>query len=250
VRSACLVLILVALVVSITAVGALAVPYNTLLDPLESRDSTLANTNSGVFFALALDGNGAGMSGGGKKLIYDSSYFPSTGTVAFDVNPLNGYYGTILDTIGVLSTHPGDFTVHYYSSVSKIFFDMTDANNHWQRLSTDMSPDTWSRVGISYSSGGIQLYINGQLRGNTTGSFSRANNADDVYVGDMDLDYLVNCVPPPLPGFVGFIDNLQTSSVGNDQLLISPSSVPEPGTLMVLLSGLASSALAFRKRRR
>lgn len=246
-RSACLVLILVALVVSITAVGALAVPYNTLLDPLESKDSALANINSGVFFAPALDGNGAGMSGGGKKLIYDSSYFPSTGTVAFDIRPTNGYYGTILDTIGTLSTNPGDFTVHYYSAVNLIFFDMVDANNQWHRISTDIFADTWSRIGISYSASGIQLYVDGELRNDTAGLFSRATNADNVYLGDMDADYYV---PSALPGFVGFIDNLQTSSVGNDQLLISPSSVPEPGTLMVLLSGLASSALAFRKRRR
>jgi hypothetical protein len=249
VRSACSILILVALVVSITAVGALAGPYTALVDPLESAGSTLAKTNSGVAFVPALDGNGAAFSGGGTKLIYDSSYFPSTGTVAFDVKPINGYYGTILDTIGTLSTQPGDFTVHYYATnnVDRIYFDMWDINNHFQRIHANMAPDVWSRVGISYSDSGIQLYINGQLEADTAGTFSRSSNADDVYLGDMDKDYYV---PSALPGFVGYIDNLQTSNVGNDKLLISPSSVPEPGTLLVLLSGLASSALAFRKRRR
>ena len=93
----------------------------------------------------------------------------------------------------------------------------------------------------------MRLYVNGlQTGAYTTAAFTRADISNDIYVGDFDPDYWV---PNRVAGFVGMIDNLQTSGVADDQHLISPGAVPEPGTLLVLLSGLVPTALALRKRR-
>ena len=240
-------MIMVALVVGTVAFdsGARAGPLFQLTDALESASSTLASRNSGVFFAPALDGNGAGMSGGGKKLVYDSSFFPSIGTVAFDIRPTKGYYGTILDTVGTMSAKPGDFTVHYYSAVNKLFVDMWDTNNQLRRISTDMSSGVWSRVGFGYSDGGMQLYVNGQLRASTVGNFSREGYERKVYLGDMDLDYYIKTA---LPGFVGFVDNLQTSDVKNDSRLLNIATVPEPGSLVLAVPALLGFALRRRRK--
>lgn len=176
------------------------------------------------------------------RIKYEASMIPQAGTVSFSIKSQFDGYDMVLDTIGGSpSTTTGDWQVGIRPD-NTLRFNVY-ANGTWNRLkgTTPISSDTWTYVAISFGPlYGMKLYVNGIAEGafEAGGNYLGQLKDTAMFVGDYDGD--ANAW-----AFTGSLDDLRVSDVENDVLL---TSVPEPGSILALLGGLAGLPLLRRRR--
>lgn len=210
-------------------------------DQFEGSNSGIS---SSVKYVDGLNGLGINLSGGHDFVCYDRSVFPTNGMFSFSAKIYNFNFSEIFTTVGTEGAIDGDMAVDMMPSGSLLF--QVFHTGQWNVLSStrSLSKDKWFNVALSYGSEGMKLYINGNLD-NTLTSCTIGRVYKNMYVGDYQLDgsYAL--------AFVGSLDNLKVSNIQSDPaLLMAPASaVPEPGSMLALMTGLISSAAIYRRKR-
>ena len=234
--------LIVALAACLVSGGALA--GTVLTDGLNGSNQGTAS-DTGYTTADPFEGTHAALFDATSDYIqYDGAMGSGSGTVSFLVKrgACGLTYNIILDSVGGHSKTAGDIRL-WMTPGGIVQFMMYDGG--WKTITgtTAVGTDAWDLVAVSYGSQGMALYVNGSLDAENA-AYTYVRNTKDVFVGDYALD-------APYQSFAGSLDYLRSSDEERDEsLLLAPAAVPEPGSLLVLATGLFGSMAALRRKRR
>ena len=249
-KRASYVLVVGAFLVAVAAHGAWALtPLN---DTFENTNLGVASLPNSFTYAGGADGQAASFAAANSYIHYASDYFGEEGTISLFLKADSVGPRSILDTVGAQGASSGDLALHLRPDNTLGMYMYEVNGSDWCRYrlisTTVIGSDDFTYVAISYGPQyGMKLYVNGvsegtYLNGNYVGNRSNKN----VYLGDFPWDG-----PSYQWALSGGVDTLRTSDIECDNnLIFGQEALPEPGSLVVLASGLFGSIVAFRRRRK